>query len=72
MRQQDNAQSPGSTGESSEVVNFSIWLLACALLLHENSSHITSQEHNPLHERENACDTIAVSGSGQTQRHKLL
>jgi hypothetical protein len=68
MRQQYSTQSPGSTDESREVVSFSIWLLACALLLQENSPRVVRQEHDALREEEPACGKATVSGSGQTPR----
>jgi hypothetical protein len=65
MREKRRAQSPGSTDESRELVRFSTWLLACALLLQENSAHAMCKDHDMLDAQEKAHDR----GAGSRLRH---
>jgi hypothetical protein len=71
MRQKCSIQRPGSTDESRELVRFSTWLLACALLLQENNPHGLCKQHDPRHDQGKACDRAAGSRIGQTPRNNV-
>jgi hypothetical protein len=71
MSQKCSTQNPGGPGESRELVRFSTWLLACALLLQANSTYVRCQGHDQDDDQENTGAGATGSRTGQTPGHTI-